>query len=325
LATTPPALHASRTTGYKGRLRPRIPVPCFSGRFLSGQLPSANHDQASNLTAAASWQDFRGRAVLVTGGTRGIGLATGLAFARRGAAVTLTHKWGSVEPDEVRARFAAAGAPEPAIFDADVAQIDDVHAVMSAIKERHDRLDTLVSNVAFAPLIHGFEGYTRRGLAAAIDYTTWPIVSHTQAAKQIFGSYPRYVVGVSSQGKDTFAPRYDAVAAAKAALEALCRYMHKRLRDHGTRVNLVSTRYVATESLRATLGEDFEAFAEARSPGLFTTAEEIAEAVVGLCCGLMDGLGGQTVILDRGASVFDNLARLYAERDEATGGRRSPR
>jgi NAD(P)-dependent dehydrogenase (short-subunit alcohol dehydrogenase family) len=283
-----------------------------------------NHDQASNLTSAASWQDFRGRAVLVTGGTKGIGLATGLAFGRRGAAVTLTHKWGSVDPEAVRAAFAAAGAEEPAIIDADVAQEDDVRAVMSAIKDHHDGLDTLVSNVAFAPLIHRFEDYTRRGLATAIDYSTWPIVSHTQAAKQIFGSYPRYVIGVSSQGMGSFAPRYDAVAMAKAALEVLCRYMHQRLRDQGTRVNLISTRYVATESLRATLGEDFEAFAEAHAPGLFTTAEEVAEAVVGLCSGLMDGLGGQTVVIDRGASVFDNIARLYAERDKAAGDVRGP-
>ena len=49
------------------------------------------------------WNDFRGKAVLVTGGTRGIGLATGLAFGRRGADVTLTYKWGAEDEDAIRA------------------------------------------------------------------------------------------------------------------------------------------------------------------------------------------------------------------------------
>ena len=38
--------------------------------------------------------DYRDKVVLITGGTKGIGLACGLAFARQGAQVVLTHRWG---------------------------------------------------------------------------------------------------------------------------------------------------------------------------------------------------------------------------------------
>ena len=262
---------------------------------------------------ASAWNDFSGRAVLVTGGTKGIGLATALAFGQRGAEVTITHRWGSADLAAVQEAFRTVGAAAPAVVDADAAQAEDVRAVLSGIRERHGRIHALVSNVAFAPLIRSFEDYTRRGLAAAIDYSAWPIVAHTQASREIFGAYPKYVIGLSSEGGVGYHINYDMIAAAKAALETLCRYMHHRLRGHDCRVNVVRTRFVRTESLRATAGDGFEPFAAARSPGLFTPAEEVARAIVGLCSGLMDGVGGQIVTVDRGAGLFDSLGRLYAE------------
>jgi len=231
--------------------------------------------------------------------------------------VTLTQKWGSADVDAIRRAFVDAGATAPSIVDADASQEEDTREVLTKIRERHERLAAFVSNVAFAPVVKSFDEYTRRGLGTAIDYSVWPIVSHTRIAKEIFGSYPRYVVGLSSEGADSYHVNYDIVAAAKAALEALCRYMHHRLRDHGSTVNTVRTRFVSTDSLRATFGEAFEPFVEAKSPGMFTTAEEVAEAVFGLCSGLMDGVGGQVVTIDRGANVFENFSRLYDERRDS--------
>ncbi len=256
--------------------------------------------------------------MLVTGGTKGIGLATGLAFGRRGADVTLTHKWGSADQDAIRGAFADAGAPEPSIVEADVSQEEDLRAVLAAIRKRHDRVHTLVSNVAFSPVIRSFEDYTRRGLATSIDYSVWPIVSHTLAIKEIFGSYPRYVLAMSSEGSDSYLINYDFVAASKAALETLCKYMNQRLRRHGTRVNVLRTRFTRTDSMRALFGDEFEGFVEKHLPGTFTEAHEVGEAAVGLCCGLMDAVGGQIVTVDHGANIFENFSRLYAERDRGT-------
>ena len=58
-------------------------------------------------------RDYTGKAVLITGGTKGIGLACGLAFARHGVHAILTHRWCSADEDGTRAAFDAVGAPAP--------------------------------------------------------------------------------------------------------------------------------------------------------------------------------------------------------------------
>ncbi|MFT3699927.1 MAG: SDR family oxidoreductase [Kofleriaceae bacterium] len=253
---------------------------------------------------------MKGQAVLVTGGTKGIGLATGLAFAKRGAQVFLTQKWGSADPDEITRMFTAAGAVRPTILDADAAHDPDTETVVAAMP----RCDVLVSNVAFAPLVKELADFSRRGLATAIEYSTFPIISYTRAAHARFGVYPRYVLGMSSTGHDTYHVDYDIIAAAKSALETLCTYLHFRLRPFGSTVNALRTRFTSTDSLRATIGDAFEPFVEAHAPGLFTTPDEVGEAAVGLCSGLMDGVGGQVITIDHGAQVFDNFSRLFVER-----------
>jgi len=82
------------------------------------------------------------------------------------------------------------------------------------------------------------------------------------------------------------------------------------------RINVLRTRSVRTESFRTAFGSDFEAFARRFTrEEHFVDAGEVADAAVALCSGLMDGVRGQVITVDRGTSFFDNLMRLYNERE----------
>jgi len=260
--------------------------------------------------------DFTGKAVLVTGGTMGIGLATGLAFGRRGAACTLTYRFGSADEDQVRALFATAGAPVPRLVQADAANADDTTALLDDLRARHERIEVLVSNVSAALVVTAMEDYSHRGLHQSIDFSAWPMVAYMRGIKERFGAWPRYVVAMSSTGPDQYAVSYDFVAAAKAVLETLCRYLSYRLYDEDVRINVIRSRSVRTDSFSSTFGADFERFARRfADEEHFLPAEEVADAALALCSGLMDGVQGQVLTVDRGTSFFDNFMRVYNERD----------
>lgn len=253
--------------------------------------------------------DQTGRVVLVTGGTMGIGLACALAFAAQGARTIVTYRWGSADMDEVRARFAAVGGPPPLLLEADASQDEDTAALMDAIAKRFERVDVLISNVAFAQRIETFDAYSRRSLHRSIDYSAWPVAAYTQAIKTRFGALPRHVIGMSSPGPDDFFMNYDFVAASKAVLETFCRYMNCRFFEDGTRVNVIRSRMVRTASYDATFGEEFHAFLEALGgfDDCYTTPEEVANVVLMVASGFCDGIGGQVISVDKGFEFFDNL------------------
>jgi NAD(P)-dependent dehydrogenase (short-subunit alcohol dehydrogenase family) len=256
------------------------------------------------MTAAV----LAGSTALVTGGTRGLGRAIGLEMARAGATAFLTHRWGSASEAEIAAEFAAAGVAEPHVVECDVSDRKAVLELMGTVKERTGRLDVLVSNVAFAKIVNDISDLKKSALDLSLAYSAWPLVDHVQAAREVLGRYPRYVIAVSSDGPDVCHPGYDLAGASKAVLETLCRYLALRLRPEGVRVNAVRPGLLDTASSRATAGDAAIDAVKERAPAAVQDPRGAARACVALCSGLMDSVTGQVLVVDEGWSLVDPLA-----------------
>lgn len=258
--------------------------------------------------------DFSRMEVLITGGTQGIGLATGVAFAQQGAQCTLTYSWGSVEEDEVRAVFANAGCPKtPRLIQADVADEDATEQVLGAIEAEAESLDVFISNVAISASVMSIDDYDFRSLCKSLQYTAWPMVDYTRRIIQHFSRPPRYILGYSSAGPDRYVANYDIVAATKAVMETWCRYLTFRLFDEDCRVNVIRAERVETTSAKGLLGEGAFEFAQRYFPECVLSPEAIAKAALALCSGLMDAVRGQVINIDRGSNFYQNVMFMYDE------------
>ena len=261
--------------------------------------------------------DLKGKAVLITGGTKGIGLATGLSFGRVGAQAILTHKWGSADESEIMKQFQSIGAPAPVIVEADVGQDEDTVALLNRVKADHDRIEVFVSNVCIVQPAKGVDSYRRRSLLKSLEYSAWPFVSYTNKIKEIFGSYPRYVIGVSSDGPDNYFAHYEFVAVSKAVMETFCRYMSRHLAAEDIRLNVVRTRNVLTDAVEEIFGAEYKEFVgKYAGEEYFVRPEEIGDAVLALCSGLLDSMSGQVIQVDKGIAFADSLMRLMERRQE---------
>ncbi len=267
--------------------------------------------------------DLGGKTALVTGGTRGIGLASALALGEAGVQLILTYKWGGADMEEVAAQFTGRGAPKPLFFQADASLEPDTERLMEEIAAAGVAgIDIFLSNVSFALKTQSLEDYKKRSLFKTLEYSTWPLIDYTRRIKTRFGRYPKHIIGISSDGPDHFYKGYDFVAASKALLEFVSRYMATHLLAEGSRVNVLRFGTVNTESFRAIFGEEFFAFLEGQGApkDAILTPETCGKAVLALCSGLLDAVNGQIISVDYGLPFKDNSMMRYLSQERERSG-----
>lgn len=209
----------------------------------------------------------------------------------RGAVVLLAESDPGLR-SAIQAAFERQGA---ACLDFDLADFRQTLAAAG-------RADILIVGRHAGAASGGIEDFTDANMIAALTGGAWRVFDVMRQIRDALGVYPRYVIGLSTPAPDHLAPGEDLRAASDAAMETLCRYASYRLLEEDVRVNVIRYRLPASD------------FVKQHTPPLrVATAEDIANAAVALCSGLMDSVRGQVLTVDRGATFHDCLMSLYDE------------
>jgi enoyl-[acyl-carrier protein] reductase III len=237
-------------------------------------------------------------AVLVTGGTRGIGKAIALRFASSGARrIALGYLRNDKAAEAAAVEIGAAGA-EPVLVRGNVASARVVEEFAS-----HGPYDVVVHNAA--------TGVIRPALETEDKHWDWTLAANARALLSLARACApdmkpgSSIVGISSLGSIRVLENYLLVGTSKAALESVVRYLAVELAPRGIRVNAVSAGVVETEALEHFPNrEEMLRAARTRTPaGRMVEPQDVAGAVAFLCSPDAEMVRGQTLILDGGYSL----------------------
>lgn len=192
-----------------------------------------------------------GKVAIVTGSSRGIGAAIARRLAADGASVVVNFRQGKDAADAVVREIEEAGGQALAV-QADMADLEQIEALIAAAVLEYGQLDILVNNAGIGEMLP-LETVTDAHFASVFTVNVRGVLFATQAAARHFGTQGGRIINISS-GAATAAPASMSVySASKAAVETLTRSHAAELGPLGVTVNAVAPGLTETDMLSAAL------------------------------------------------------------------------
>ncbi|MGB5936918.1 MAG: 3-oxoacyl-[acyl-carrier-protein] reductase [Ornithinimicrobium sp.] len=231
------------------------------------------------------------KTVLVTGGSRGIGVAIARTFAAQGDEVVITHRSGK-PPEGLRGV---------------IADVNDSASVNAAFTEAEEILgrsiDVLVANA----------GITKDTLVMRMSDEDWADVLDTnltgafrcarRAAKGMIRARSGRIILISSIVGLYGAPGQTNYAASKAGLVGLARSITRELGGRGITANVVAPGFIETEMTAALPDERRKTYLSAIPAGRFAQPQEVADAVAFLASDSASYISGAVIPVDGGMGM----------------------
>jgi NAD(P)-dependent dehydrogenase (short-subunit alcohol dehydrogenase family) len=242
--------------------------------------------------------DLSDRVAIVTGGSRGIGLAVAKGFAECGAHVVVASR----KADACAAAVAAiedAGGSALAV-PTHVGDLEQLERLVAATVDRFDAIDIVVNNAA-NPLALPIGSITPEAFAKSQEANLrGPLFLVQSALPHLRASEHASVINVITAGVFTQGAYVSMYVSAKAGLLAMTRAMAAELAPDDIRVNALAPGTIATDMVFA-MPEDFQARAvDAQLIKRMAQPEEMVPGALFLASDASSFMTGQTLVLDGG-------------------------
>jgi 3-oxoacyl-[acyl-carrier protein] reductase len=243
---------------------------------------------------------FKDKVVLVTGGSRGIGRACAVAFAKAGAALVVINYAGNEAAAQESVKLVQEAGAKAEAVKFDVADTAACAAAVDSIVKTHGRLDVLVNNAGVA--VDGLvmrmkdEDWDKqldtnlKGAFALIRAASRPMMKQRGGAIVNLTS----IVGESGNGGQS------AYSASKAGLIGLTKSVAKELASRNIRVNAVSPGFIGTDMTAGINDEMRKKMLENIPLARLGSPEEVANAVVFLASDAATYITGEVLKVNGG-------------------------
>lgn len=253
---------------------------------------------------------MKGKTLVISGGTKGIGKACVYKFAQNGVDVAFTYnssREGALEIcNDVRAKFGVKCECYPL----NILEPETYKELFLEIDKDFDRVDFFISNAMIygRSVVGGYGKFMKlkpRGLNNIYTATVNAFVCGAQqAAKRMKKTGGGSIVSLSSTGNLKYITHYSGHGANKAAVEAMVRYAATELGELNIRVNAVSGGPIDTDALKAfTNYEEVKEKTASMSPlGRIGEPQDLAQSCYFLCTDDASWVTGHTLVVDGGTT-----------------------
>ena len=226
--------------------------------------------------------DFTDKKILVTGGSRGIGLAISRAFAERGARIAIVYRSNEEAAEAALGQLAGEGHR---LHRADIADPEQVRLLVDEVAESLGGLDVVVNNAGigvYHPIdttsYQDWQDAWQRTLAANL---IGPANVCFCAAQHMIAGGGGRIINITSRGAYRGEPIKPAYGASKAGLTSLSQSLAVALAPHSIFVGAVAPGFVNTELTAERLASSEGAEIRAQSPfNRVAEPDEVAHAVL---------------------------------------------
>ena len=243
------------------------------------------------------------KVVLITGASRGIGMATAIEAARQGANVAINTWRDDAVAAEVVAEIESLGR-KAIVVDADVALPESAATVVQAAVEAFGRIDVFVSNAGICPF-HAFLDMPVETLRRTMEVNLHGAYFMTQAAanQMVKQGEGGSIVAISSISALVGGEMQTHYTPTKAGVHSLMQSCAVALGRHGIRCNSVLPGTIATDINKDDLADPMKReYMEGRIPlGRLGRPEDIASVVAFLASDMAGYMSGAALLVDGGA------------------------